>query len=785
MAAHAALLAAVNAGIWFNLNSTSGCALYRREFDLPRKPDKAEVGFTAAGYGEVWINGAKADSTAVLEPGWTQWDKRLLVPMYDVTDQLKEGRNVVGLALAAGWFGHLQNIPAAKLGLTIHLPEDLTGKTKNITIITDEDWTVGPCPVDQSDIYLGEIYDARKELMGWSSPEASTPLWPKVTLRPPAPVLSKTVLSPQPMAPIRALALLTPEFVTMSKDGATIIDFGQNIAGWVQLSLNDCTSGAVVTIRHGEFLIDNRTAIHFGNLRGAKATDVYTCKGGAVKHEPSFTYHGFRYAEVSVLGSASWSWHDLRARVVHSDVKPRGELNMHSTVLMDVHRAIRWTQLDNLHSVPTDCPQRDERQGWMADASVSAEQALLNFDMRDFYLNWLQVIVDTQQSTFAGDCKITVPGGGVNGTCLGAVTDTSPHVKGLFGTRPADPSWGAALPILVDLVNRYYGWEAVQPFVPAAHAWATFLLSMRQDGVVKYHNYGDWLEPGKVPSTAIVSEMSAAFNSIMAVQIASEFGDAKDRAHFTAESANMLAAFNHIYWNTKISAFGDGSQAPQVYALHMGGLSTEREHATLKVLLTSLDRQGIDTGIIATKWLFPLLSKYNRTDLGLKLASGTAFPSWGYMIAKGATTIWENWNAYRAPSGDRMSSHNHPAFTSVGAWFYTDLVGIRVDRMPIELGTTLSSYDPLLPWASGQVQTSDGEASVSWHMRPYVRVEGKCPSACVVRVPLDGMPMAEALQSLLGSEDTPFTCGTSICIRVAWGAFHFELKAEEMSGIVI
>lgn len=575
------------------------------------------------------------------------------------------------------------------------------------------------------------------------------------------------------MPPIRALQLLPAQLVTVGEFSA-ILDFGQNIAGWVQLRLSSCAPGARVVVQHAEYLIENRTDLYVGNLRSAKATDVYICRGGPVLHEPHFTYHGFRFAKITTLGNISWSWATQYARVVHSSVQSRGSLDMSNEILTKVQSAIRWTQLDNIHSVPTDCPQRDERQGWMADAAVSAEQAILNFDMRDFYLNWLQVIIDSQQSTYSSDCNIPVARGGVNGTCLGAVTDTSPHPDGVYGNRPADPSWGAALPILVDLVRRYYGEYEADMFAPAVQAWADFLMTMRQGGVVKYHYYGDWLQPGKVASEPVVSEMAAAFNSLLAIKVASTLGSAVERSRFAAAYEKMRIAFEAAYWSSDISAFGDGTQAPQVFALYFGGLAPERENATLSRLLSLLETDGIGTGIIATKWLFPLLSRYEKTGLGLKLASGTAFPSWGYMIEKGATTIWEHWDAYNNPSGDAMSSHNHPAFTSVGAWFYTDLVGMRIDRNPIELGPTLLSYDPLLPAASGELQTTEGLVAVRWSMRPVVRVEGICPRECIVRIPLDGVPLEVALQALKPAEK----CGLALCKRVSAGSFDIELPRE-------
>jgi len=575
------------------------------------------------------------------------------------------------------------------------------------------------------------------------------------------------------------------ELVATLPDGAVLLDFGKNRAGWVQLSLRNCSAGTVVTLRHAEVLTGDRTALYVDNLRGAKATDVYTCRGGAVVHEPRFTYHGFRFVEMSVNGTATWSWKDQSVRIVHSAVHPRGQISMENPVLTRIQDAILLTQSDNLHSVPTDCPQRDERQGWMADAAVSAEQAMHNFDMYTFYGNWLQVVVDAQETNNEfGDCHMPK---GINSTrmCTGAVADTSPHLPGTYGQRPADPSWGIALPLIADLLGKHYGSAVAEKFASPVHAWADFLLSVREEsGIVKYHYYGDWLQPGKVPSDPLISYMAAGFSATLALEFASKIGPAPDRARFAQEFTTMRSKYLGVYWNGTLKSFGDGTQAAQVFALKLGGLSAAQDKAAWSRLLELLGSQGINTGIIATKWLFPLLSERGRTDLGLQLASSSAYPSWGYMLAKDATTIWEHWDAFGHGQSPHMSSHNHPAFTSVGAWFYTDLVGIRVDPYSLELGPTLDMHNDLLPSASGTLAVDDGVAKVSWSTRPIVQIQGECPrtKGCTVRVPLDGMKFQEAA-AILGPQAGDHgvsPCGRSACVQVLRGAFALMLRASSL-----
>eukprot|EP00971_Amphidinium_carterae_P305677 6074732-Amphidinium_carterae.1 len=260
-------------------------------------------------------------------------------------------------------------------------------------------------------------------------------------------------------------------------------------------------------------------------------------------------------------------------------------------------------------------------------------------------------------------------------------------------------------------------------------------------------------------------------------------GAEEDRSKFAQEFDTMRSRFFTTYWNQSADSFGDGTQAPQIYALYLGGAPIEQQESALGRLISLLNENGMQTGIIATKWLYPVLSRYGRTDLGLELASSSAYPSWGWMIAKGATTIWEHWGPYTDGSGPPdIMSHNHPPLASVGGWFYTDLVGLRVDRHPFELGTTLDGYNELLPEASGRVATDFGLAEVSWRFRPYVLVEGHCPTpSCTVRVPLDGMEYKAAALILKTKPGVSSVapCGSAACASIGAGSFSVDLKTQD------
>jgi alpha-L-rhamnosidase len=493
---------------------------------------------------------------------------------------------------------------------------------------------------------------------------------------------------------------------------------------------------------------------------------VYTCAGSFNPEiwEPKTTYHGFRFVQISGLPASmlakigkKGSGVAIQARVVHSDIyyptaDPKrtstadtpGSLTFkagpggssHAAMLNQLQSNVQWTQRDNLFSVPTDCDQRNERQGWMADASLSSEEAINSFWMAPLYSNWLRMMSDVQSvAATEGDCDIHCP---TFPNCTGTVTDTVPHVrsrvsfcmktalppyvhcntlilffslsplphqvKGLYGKRPADPSWGFAYPLIYDNVRRYYGDDApvVVELYDGLKAYVEWELRAADameaknpttNGLLTFHYYGDWLEPGRVPSQESVSQMSAAFNFIQSLRIqrdaAKALGRAKDYQKYLKLFASKAAAYQKHFFNTSRStadggpAYGPAGSEVQptlVYPLWLGDAIADAtlDAAVLAALMDDIvtaKRGHVATGIVASKWLMELLSERGASQLALDLLLQRSFPSWGYMISLNATTVWEHWEYM---NGDGMNSHNHPAFAAVGAWMYRYIGGLRL-----------------------------------------------------------------------------------------------------------
>ena len=651
----------------------------RKEFVLKGQPLRARAYICGLGYYELRINGRKVGDH-VLDPGWTTYQRRVLYVTYDVTEYLRQGNNTIGVMLGEGWF--------KSRALLLQLSIDTQGGEKHAEILSDNTWKANPGPIIADSIYDGETYDARLETPGWDKAGFVDAKWkPAVTVDPP-----KGEVSAQMMPPIRVIDTITPVKMTSPKPGMYVFDMGQNFSGWVRLRVRG-PRGAEVKLRHAELLYDDGT-LNVENLRAAKATDIYTLRGeGTEEYEPRFTYHGFRYVEVTGYPGAPKPG-DVVGRVVHSAVASTGAFAASTPILNDIQHLVYWGLRSNLHSVPTDCNQRDERMGWMADAHLAAESAIYNFDIAAFYTNFLRDIHDVQGSD-------------------GTVTDTVPHQ---FGSRPADPAWGSAYPLLTWYMYLYYGDRRIlEEHYAGIKAWTDYLRKRSEDGVVYYYSFGDWVPVEKTPG-ALVSTFYYCWSADITARAAIILGKTDEADVYLKLAAAIRQAFHKQFFNPGTGTYADGSQTANLLALYLNMAPDDLRSAALSDLTGDIiytHDTHLTTGIVGTKYLLPLLTRSGRSDLAYELATQTTYPSWGYMLSKGATTLWELWQYKTGPS---MNSHNHPMYGSVGAWFYSALAGINPD--PVEPGFQKIRFEPQvvrdLRWASGSMETVRGLVASSW-----------------------------------------------------------------------
>lgn len=644
--------------------SWTGRVLYfRRAFSLSGQVKKARVYISGLGYYVLYINGQKVGDH-VLDPGTSDYSKRILYATYDIAGFLKK-ENALGVMVGPGWYG----IPKLRLQVEITCEDD---QTEVLATCWDpyQNWLVTTGPTISSSIFDGELYDAREEKPGWALPDCKldglsrTNQWINavVTDAPGGEMVS------QIQEPIKVIETISPTIIGQPIKEVYVLDAGRNLAGWAAIKVRG-ERGAKITMKFAESLKPDGT-VNQDNLRSARAEDTYILKGGDEEQwEPSFTYHGFRYIQVEGFPYMPGR-DDILIRVVRSAVDSAGSFTCSNELLNRIHQMVCSTEASNLHSIPTDCPQRDERMGWLNDMTVRIEQALYNFNLSRFYLKWIDDIKDTQDAD-------------------GTITDTAPF---RWGFRPADP---VSVSYLLTAMKSYefYGNERIiLQHYTGLKAWVNYLNSRTEDGIVNYSYWGDWSPPeefgtpGSVGSGAVsrytpgklISTGYLYYCARIISKMASFLGNAEDEIFYLELGQKTANAFNKAWWNEKTGGYGSNNQACNSFALFLGLIEKEKISRVVRNLVEDVEMHNfhLTTGNLCTKYLLETLTEYGHAEVAYKIVTQESYPGWGYMLANGATTLWERWEN---KTGGEMNSHNHPMMGSVGSWFYKYLVGILPD----------------------------------------------------------------------------------------------------------
>ncbi|MFD2331724.1 family 78 glycoside hydrolase catalytic domain [Cohnella sp. GCM10020058] len=678
--------------------------LLRKAFRLEKRAVKARAYVAGLGYFELRLNGSKVGDH-VLDPGPTDYAKRVLYVAFDVTDRLHAGEHVVGLVLGNGWYG----APKARIQLNIELED---GSREEITTAWnwDKGWHIAQGPIVSNSIYGGETYDARLEKEGWDTADydmarynhrANGWITASATDGPGGELVSQT------MEPIRVMGELEPIGSRLQGDKVRVYDFGQNMAGWAQLTVNGAR-GAAVTMRYAETLHDDGY-VDQDNLRLAEATDTYILRGGGEEaYAPRFTYHGFRYVQVEIA-AGQVEVERIVAQIVRSSVLASGDFACSDELVNRLHRNVWWTEASNLHGMPTDCPQRDERMAWLNDATARAEEAFYNFDMSRFYPKWLDDIADTQDER------------------TGAIADTAPY---RWGFRPADPVASCYLTIPLMLYGHYGNKNALRRHYEGMKVWNRCLEEEAEDFIVRRSYYGDWASPvvdcepngegdGAVSQHtpgALVSTAHFYWNATLLSRAADILELPDEASRFAALADSIKRAFNAAFLDAQTGRYAGGGQGPASIALRFGLVPEERAAAVLAHLVRDIvDRYDyhLSTGNQCTKHMLEVLAERGQIETAYRLVTQTTYPSWGYMILNGATTVWERWEL---DIGNTMNSRNHPMHAHVGSWLYKYLAGIGLaqdaqgfDRIRIK---PYPAGD--LAFAGASLQTVKGLVAVRW-----------------------------------------------------------------------
>jgi len=671
--------------------------LLRKSFLLQRPVKQALLYVSGLGYYELNVNGEKIGDQ-VLAPAKTFYKKVVLYDAYDVSAQIRPGANALALMLGNGWFNPLPKwwswrmqwygAKRALLQLVIVFQD---GGTQ--VLCSDSSWKTADGPVLSSCIYDGEIYDANQEIPGWTAADFDDRSWmPAAVLAPPGGRLVASLLPP-----IRITEKLQPLRISQPQPGIQVVDMGQNFAGWLRIRFKG-SKDQKVTIRYAERVSANgRIDPRSNNL--AAATDVYIMKGAEEEvYQPRFTYHGFRYAEISGY-SAELTKEQVEGHVVHSSVEPAGTFSCSSERINAIRRAILWSQRANLMGLPTDCPQRDERLGWIGDAHVTAEEAMYNFDMAQFYRKWLRDIQSTQ-SEKNGDLPYISP---------------RPFTDGK-GT----PAWSSGYHLIVWYAYQYYGdRDLLAEHYDSMRRYVDHLTSIATDYILPMDEYGDWLsenadgwwQRGEPLSTSTGYYYYTADILARAAEI---LGHQQDALTYRRLAENIKKAWHAHFYHADSRLYENGSQFSNAFPLFLNIVPREMQESVLDSLISDIfQRKGhLSTGILGTKYMLEALSQYGRSDIAYLMVMQPDYPGWAHLLKEGHTTLSEQWN--------RTGSHNHVMFGSVDAWFYKVLAGIQPD--PAAPGFEHILINPYVPaglsWVKARHESIRGLVSSHW------RVEG-------------------------------------------------------------
>jgi alpha-L-rhamnosidase len=680
----------------------------RKEFRLERPVRRARLYATARGVYELYVNGERVGRD-VLAPGWTDYRKRIQYQAYDVTGLLAEGRNVLGAILGDGWYAGFVGFDpkhrGAHYGSRAHLLAQLEveyedGTTQ--TVVSDGSWKSSTGPILYSDLLVGESYDARREMSGWNEPGFDDSTWYPAGVE----EVEKTLLLAQPDEGVRVTEEVAAKAVTEPERGVHVFDMGQNIVGWVRLKVQG-EAGTEVTLRHAEALNPDGT-IYTTNLRFARATDRYVLRGGGEEaYEPRFTFHGFRYVEVTGYPGEP-PLEAITGRVVHSATPPAGSFECSSPMVNRLQSNIVWGQRDNFLSIPTDCPQRDERLGWMGDAQIFVRTASFNMDIAAFFEKWMVDVEDAQSSE-------------------GAFPDVAP----LFGERSeaflsrGAPAWGDAGVIVPWTIYKTYDdMRIVERHYDAMGRWMEYLRDANPDLLRRNkmgNNYGDWLSPkGAHTPKDLLATAYWAYDARLMAEMARVVGRPEDAKRYEDLFEGIKGAFNEAYVAPDGRIKGD-TQTCYVVALHMDLLPEELRPAAADHLVAAIEREDwhLSTGFVGVGYLCLVLTETGHSDVAYRLLNNETYPSWGYTIKSGATTIWERWDGWTEENGfqsPNMNSFNHYSLGSVGEWLYRYVAGLDMDPQTAGYGHIVIRPRPGggLTHARGEYDSVRGRIVSAW-----------------------------------------------------------------------
>lgn len=716
---------------------------YRKEFAAAKSIRRATVYATALGLYELHLNGQRVGD-ALFTPGWTDYRKRVYYQTYDVTSLLQRGPNALGAIVADGWYagyvgyGLLVGYGPDKTGRNIYgktpawlaqLEIEYNDGSRQV-IGTDPTWKVTDAgPIREADILMGETYDARQELPGWSRPGFDAAAWGtairaedngsvqatfhdgggarKMEFGFVRPARSQAY----PAEPVRVIEEIKPVAITSPAPGVQIFDLGQNFAGTVRLKVKGL-AGTKVRLRYGEMRHpDGRLMTE--NLRKARATDYYILRGASSGETwvPQFTFHGFQFVEITGYPGQPTP-EALTGLVIHSDTPLVSRFECSDSMVNRLFKNIVWTQRANFLELPTDCPQRDEREGWMGDAQVYVRAATCNADVAAFFTKWLQEVEEAQlpNGAYPDYCPWPFQHGKAFATAWSDAGIICPWTiwRAYGDTRVIERHYAS--------MTRFMDWRR--------NTAQDFLGVERKDG----NGWGDWLNLNESTPLDYIDTVYFAYTARLMADMAQAIGKAQDAEAYRTLFRNITTAFTAKYLKPDGTLTVD-TQTAYALALFVD-LVPETQRAALGESLARKIRANdtrMATGFLGTRPLLPVLSSVGQHDLAVRLFQSRRFPSWGFEVDNGATTIWERWDSYTKQDGfgkhnAAMNSYAHYSFGAVCEWMFQTLAGIDTDgsgykRLLIRPTPPAPGSNPEhkpLDWVKAETATHYGPIATQW-----------------------------------------------------------------------
>jgi len=731
----------------------------RHAFTVSQPIKSARLYATAFGTYQIFLNGKRVGDD-VMAPGWTDYRERLKYQTYDVTAQVANGANAIAALLAPGWYStplewfqqpnnYGETPPALRAKLRI---EHTDGSVE--WIATDTTWKAATSYILHSEIYDGETQDARLKQHGWATAGFAAANWKTVAAIEPKSIL----IDAQDYPSIRVERTLEAKSVTEPKPGVYVFDFGQNMSAMPRLRVQG-PAGTDVKLRFAEILNPDGT-LYTDNLRTAKATDHFILSGSGVEEfETQFTFHGFRYAELTGLPTKPDA-SAMSALVIHTDAAFAAQLKTGNEMINQLWANILWGQRSNFVGVPTDCPQRDERLGWMADAQVFWRTAAYNMDLAAF------------SRKYAGDMR-----GSQAGTPIYGIFSPG-TVRSVSGSGAGWSDAGVVIPWTSwlqtgDTSMIEQNWAAMETYLNAIDA-------ANPDGLWKNLSgtpFGDWLSPEGKTDYTLIATAYWAYDLTLMRQMAHALGHTEDEQKYARQFEKIRAAFQKQFVhsdgyvpgadntpspfgqinNPNARSKGGDTQTGYVLALHMDLLPEDLRAAAADKLVAKIEANHglLGTGFLGTPYLLEELTKTGHADLAYKLLLNTEYPSWGYLIGHGATTMWERWNGDKMLKDPSMNSYNHYAYGAVADWLYRYAAG--VDATPLDAGFHTVMLHPVFDARLGSVHfsypssygviSSDWSvngSTANWKLALPANTTGWLAASDAAHYKLDGAPLAES-----------------------------------------